>query len=94
VVAVSFDAGGPAGEGSCPEVDPDPTYGCGPYDLEVHDGGPSLFWDRDGVLVAVRYTTEAADWCGGTDYWYGDRVTCAIDCRYAAGISAALPVCE
>ena len=71
---------------------------CGDVDITVVSAGgftgmEQYFDHASGELIAVRYSTDTNHYCGGFNYWYGERVLdCTPECSYDPA-STDLPVC-
>lgn len=70
---------GPTSDLPCdPPEAPPPAPSCGDYTLETTSGGYTSIthYFLDDAHVAVRYTTDTNHYCGGFDFWYGERIRC------------------
>jgi hypothetical protein len=53
---------------------------CGRYEVDAAPGSFTsvTHYFLEGRHVATRYTTDVNTYCGGFDFWYGQKIDCTL----------------
>lgn len=55
-----------------------PVETCGAYEVVAHGGGytSTTHFFEGGEHIATAHTTDVSIYCGGSTFWYGQKVQC------------------